>query len=563
MLKSNIIVFRDQQDIKSIGDDEQVKAFAPAWVEKALEKIAPKFYGTKFEIGSYINDNFEPSGKQYEIKQKMTLIDLIAIARNERANTNGIIKYAQYPGISNETIIALRDLAKHCVMVGKDIATHFGGFPGGEPQELNQEVYICDLPGLQFQQLDNTGRHVLISQEGDFPKGALDDEIYENTVGEKKFTLEKAQQDTQSRFLTGKFKDKAVLFDTIAYQAFIMQDFILAATTLNAQAKSAAPQAELNFKFLKYGAGFFLNGLEGEAKNKLSENLAIGVLKGIQQLLKLSPESRSQIKRIELPYYRETNNQRLDEILKEIETLCTKNGLEFASTKDDMLAQTSKKYKTATTNCSDPHAPFGNEMNYGSVDAAIAENLARKGNNFNPIFNTKMKEAYLTISHLLHQIHNKPLEVPVVLTPQTKPALSILSKIKWSVISALFVGALVKSGQALLIGLTASWTATLASVVIAFVGLEIIRLARNEFKKSQHHQYQQKTQHDLDKLNNIQLSAFNIGRKSAKSTKNQIFGLCSWQAYRSPKAFYAGYEAQQKQDKSLLARVPLTKLNRA
>jgi hypothetical protein len=555
MSKGGIIKFRDQQNIKTIADDKNVKVFAPAWVEKALVKLSLELKGAQFEVG-------QSSGKYLVIKDKISLTDLVAIARNEIANTSGVINFAQYNGINKETIIALRDLVKHCVIVGKDIATHHGGYPfGSQIHKLNKEVYICDLPGLQFQQLDNTGRHVLILQQDDIPKGTLDKEIFKQTVGEEKSTFTEANQDKVGRFLKGKFKDKPVLFDTKAFQAFVMQDFILAATALNSQANVANPKDELNFKFLKYGAGFFAEGLDGEAKDKLSENLALGVLKGIEQLFNLSPDLHSQIKRIELPYYKDQKNEKVDQILNDIKNLCERNKIEFASTMEDALSQTSQKYKTATTNCSDPHAPTGNEMNYGSVDAAIAENLKSKGNNFSPICNSKMGQQYVVIDHLALQKSSSIINKEEDSKPLTQHSsiltkiYSYLSNIKWSAMITVIASSLVKTGQAGRLGFASNWMATLSTAGLIFVGLEIMRFARNIFTARQYLEYQHKTDKDFDMLNQSQLTAFDIGRNSAKSIKNQIFGLCLWQSYRSPKAYYAGYEAQIKQDNKLIAKI--------
>lgn len=554
MAKGGIIQFRDQQNADTTADDENVIVFAPAWLEKVLPKLSLEFNGVQFQIGL-------PSGRHWTIKNSISLIDLIAIARIEKANTSGIIKFEQYKGINKETIIALRDLVKHCGIVGKDLATHYGGYPANVAiHELNQEVYICDLSALQFQATYNTGRHVLISEKDIFPKGSLDNEIFEHTVGEKKLSFQEAKEDKTGRFLKGIFGNEPVLFDTKAYQAFVVQDFILSAIALNSQAKLATPRDELNFKFLKYGTGFFSAGLSGEAKDKLSENLTMGVLKGIQQLVNLPAEQRSQIKRIELPFYSDSHNKKITAILKKISTLCDRNGIEFATTIEDALAPTSQRYKTATTNCSDPHAPTGNEMNYGSVDASIAENLKRKGNNFNPICNSKMGYQYVKFNHLTPQVTSvKPdITKPKVNLPKRNQA---IYNTQWSAIIAIFASIFVKLGAALRFQLALSWALTFSIASITFVGLEAIRFFRNLIKTSQLKQYQQKTNSDIDKLNQTQLVAFDIGQESAQSFRNQMWGLCSWEAYKAPKAFYAGYEAQLAQDDELIDRVQSRLIN--
>lgn len=459
MVKGGIIKLRTQQRIHTQANDDQVTIFAPLWVKKALAKIYLELKNAKFEIEP-------PSGKYIHIENKLSLLHLLALARNEQCNTTGVIKFNQYKNIPKQTVIALRDLAKHCVIVGKDIAKHYGGYPENSAiHPLNQEVIICDLAGLQFQDLHNTGRHVLVSARNTFPEGALDKEIYLSTVGEDKPTYQQAKQDKTGRFIQGSFKGKSVLFDVKAYQAFVIQDFILAATAVNEQAK-AHPAKDINFKFLKYGAGFFADGLDGKARKLLSENLTLAVLKGLEQLCNLPVSARSQIKRIELPFYAEKNNKKIDNILAAIEKLCQKNHIEFSSAAADALKPTSD-YVTATTNCADPHAVTGNEMNYGSVDAAIAENLKRKGNNFSPICNPKMQEKFV---HLAYQVEDDyQFDQNIKLS-----SASTFAHLKWSALAGLFCGTAVKAGLVASIGFSGTWFAAFAVAMTVMIGLEVI-----------------------------------------------------------------------------------------
>ncbi|MCS5710335.1 hypothetical protein [Candidatus Berkiella aquae] len=530
--KSGIIQFRVGQNAKTVANDKAVQIFAPHWVEKALEKLSEKLKGSTFAIGNR-------NGAKYKIADKLTLIDLVAIARNESANTTGIIQYDQYNGIDKKIIIALRDLVKHCVIVGKDVATHFGGYPAGQPKsKLNKEVYVCDLPGLQFQQLDNTGRHVLIAVNNDFPQGDLDQEIYLNTVGENKPTYSDARKNKTNRFIKGTFKDKEVYFDTQAYYAFIAQDFILAAKALHIQAKNE--EKELNFKFLKYGAGFFAEDLEGEAKNQLSEHLTKGVLLGLYQWLKLPLAQRNKIKRIELPFYKEVDNVVIENTLNEIASICAQHDIEFSATNQDALAQTSKKYITATTNCSDPHAPTGNEMHYGSVDAAIAENLARKGNNFSPICNKEMQCQFLTIPVNKYQEIKKRQTQEIL-----KDFFTLLA------ISACLVGAHYGLGLGLALGL-------IVKVTLVFAGVGLLRTGRElfkSFKRDQYQTYVEKSSDEIKQLSGTQQAAFDIGVNATKSYGSRVYSFVAWQAYRSPKAYYAGLEAQQENNEKLIRKV--------
>mgnify|MGYP006892804073 FL=1 len=106
MVKGGIIKLRTKQSLDAKANDKQVTIFAPVWVKKALKEILPALKGAQFEIEP-------PSGKYIKIQDKLTLMQLLAIARNEQANTTGIIKFKQYNQIPEQTIIALRDLAKH------------------------------------------------------------------------------------------------------------------------------------------------------------------------------------------------------------------------------------------------------------------------------------------------------------------------------------------------------------------------------------------------------------------------------------------------------------------
>lgn len=525
MAKGGVIQFRVKQNATTVANDDKVKIFAPPWVRTALAKLSRELNGAQFDIGS---DSDHP--RQIKIKNRITLKDLVSIARSEQNNTTGIIQYDLYRGISRRTIIALRDLAKHCVIVGKDKACRYGGYPHGAPlHNLDRSVYICDLPGLQFQQLDNTGRHVVVF-ENDMPRGALDNEIYENTVGEKKPTMAQAAINTTGRYISGEFKGKYILFDTKAYQAFVAQDFVLAAMALNTQANKTLPRDNLNFKFLKYGAGFFAENLQGEAKRKLSEQLCLGVLKGLRQLLALPPASRNRIKRLELPFYEEDQNARVAQILNDIRKLCQRNDIEFSCNDADALEQTSP-YTTATTNCSDPHAPMGNEMNYGSVDAAIAENLRLKGNNFNPICNPKMKAAYLNIGHRYH------------LNAEAK------DNSVWPFLGRLAVSAVVS-------GFVASTIPAFAMICFALMmGSELVKYARNCFKSNQYHEYHAKTDTQIDALDRSQLESFIQGKRAARRVSDQALSLFHWQTYRHPKAYYAGYETQLKADDVLAEKI--------
>lgn len=396
----DVLISREDRPKQSKKDrgvvlDKTVVITAPDWVQDGLAQLSEKLKRASFNI----------DGKLIPLNNPITLRELSAIARNESSNTTGVIKYKLYQGLDKETIIAIRDLVKHTVIVGQGKVTHTGGYGAplkalGKNKEHN--VYICDLPGIQFQHPDNTGRHVLIPLKGSLSKGILDDLIFTNTVGEKKATTEQAKKDKE-RYIPGTFHGQEVLFDKQAYHAFIAKDFVLAALALQENAK--INKQEINFKFLKYGAGFFAEGLEGVAKTQLVRNLAQGIEQGLKSLLKLSYSERSQIKRIELPFFANPSNDvETVDALARIEKLCKSRQIEFSAKAIDALeAEKIQQYVTATTNCSDPHAPTGNEMNHGSVDAAIAENIEGKLNHFNAALNTAMQSKFTPVPIIASQ----------------------------------------------------------------------------------------------------------------------------------------------------------------
>lgn len=548
MSKHGFIQLRTQQSLRQLAKDPDVTVFAPAWVKAALEKLSIQLQGMQFEI--------EQSNRYYTIDKNMSLVDLLAIARAESANTTGIIDFDQYPGLPKATVIALRDLVKHCVIIGTDTATHFGGYPKGKPvSKLNQEVYICDLPGLQFQELNNTGRHVLLSEKDDLPKGVLDNDIYINTVGAPKKTYKEAMADKSGRFLTGLFKNKAVLFDSKAFHAFVAQDFVLSAQALNTHAKAHNPNRNLSFKFLKYGAGFFAEGLDGKARTELDVHLSFAVYFGLQQLLAQPADTYSHIKRIELPFFDDTDNPGVKVVLGLIALLCKEKGIEFASDKNDALAPTSK-HMTATTNCSDPHAPTGNEMNYGSVDAAIAENLKRKGNNFSPICNPAMKAQYINIQHLAQGIST---DLENILNKESTSFWQPILKRKWSLLAATLSSVSVRAGALLWLGLRASWATCLSIGGLVLLGVELVRCLRDKFKDRQYQNYKAKEASLTGALTDAQREAFEIGKDAAQSICVQAKSCFMWRAYQSSNDYYAGYQAALLNDEVLIKEVKKSK----
>lgn len=79
------------------------------------------------------------------------------------------------------------------------------------------------------------------------PKGLLDDFIYKHVVDEEKPTIEQAKRDSRRFVPRGD-----VFFDIKAYIKFVANDVFITGMALNHCAKEP-----INFKFLKYGTGYF------------------------------------------------------------------------------------------------------------------------------------------------------------------------------------------------------------------------------------------------------------------------------------------------------------------
>jgi len=376
-----IFVRHDQtrNDVSSkVYQNGSVTIVAPEWVREGLIQLSKHIpSGTRFDV-------YDKKGqfKSIIIEGELSLKHLVMVARSEPFNTDGSINYANYePTITDKSVIhALKDLVRQCVIVAQDETTHYGGYPRGAPIEQRDKVYIADLIGLQFQKRHNSGRLVLIGN--DLPKGLLDDFIFRNVVEEDKKSYKEADEDRSGRYV----KHEDVYFDTIAYNKFVANDVLITGLPLNEIANE-----ELNFKFLKYGTGYFA----GSFSEILGKYIYGAVAEGLDKLFSFKNQTR--IKFVELPFYGYN---------KSIADVCQKHQIECKFSEDDALKRTHPEYVNAITNCADPHAITGNEMRYSSVDAAIAMNLKSKANIFTPIINQLIKEEFIPSGVGLHRNPN-------------------------------------------------------------------------------------------------------------------------------------------------------------
>lgn len=229
-------------------------------------------------------------------------------------------------------------------------------------------VYVVDLAGLQFQQAYNTGRLVLINSDNSATR-TLDDLIFENVVGEKKSTYDeaatKAEQGdkrfiavksefgTPTIFVQGGLWRRKVFFDTFAYRQFVANDVILSGTALVDTVEKHGPGDRLNFKFLKYGSGFFAQDFQ----HIVNEHILSGVIDGLERLFGNDRRIASVIKHLEFPFYDSD-----EDAIRRLELLKTKFGVSYSFSEDDALKATRVGLITATTNCADCMAVIGNSL---------------------------------------------------------------------------------------------------------------------------------------------------------------------------------------------------------
>lgn len=120
---------RYDQKVSDIGQfkNPEITLYAPKWISEGLQILGQRLKGTEFEI----YDSSSMSGtSRFKLSSPLTLLELQKAARNERLNTSGRIELTNYhPALENklDEIIALKDLVRQTVIVGKDTTTYYGG----------------------------------------------------------------------------------------------------------------------------------------------------------------------------------------------------------------------------------------------------------------------------------------------------------------------------------------------------------------------------------------------------------------------------------------------------
>ena len=133
---------------------------------------------------------------------------------------------------------------------------------------------------------------------------------------------------------------------------------------------------KVHLKILRLGLGFFA----GRFRNQMDAVFLSAVVDGLETFLEKNP--RQNIAIIEFPFCLPTRNE-----LTRVQSLSELYQVEFKFTQDDVLKFTAPsvdEYMLVVTNCGDNHVVLGNEMNYGSVDGMMGENIKSKKQIFIP-----------------------------------------------------------------------------------------------------------------------------------------------------------------------------------
>jgi hypothetical protein len=196
----------------SMHISENVTYSAPLWVAKQLSGLSIELQRRKvFPIAITRPRVLDAMGcmtyeRSHEIKSgPLSLLDLFLLARNEAVNITGEIPWQQYHNIDPDLVLALKDLVREMIIIGKVRASQYGGYPKGTPivpiNAAQQEVIIGDKSGLQFQTKENTGRLFFIGPQGCFPKGWNEDIFFTHMTGLSKPSYEECAADKTGRFV--------------------------------------------------------------------------------------------------------------------------------------------------------------------------------------------------------------------------------------------------------------------------------------------------------------------------------------------------------------------------
>lgn len=391
----------DDKDLPVPAPEEckEVKIFYRKATLIQFQKILD---GTKV-LGARYYDPYSGKIEQFpDKKDKLTIRHLHILARNEHYNTTGKMDESLYCDLlTSDQIAKLRCLVKATNIGAIGKVKSYGGF--GDNNNLKkydtpQDFIIIDQSGLQWQDdLRNTGGlffYPVNPSDSRLPKDyqAWQEGTYKAMYGKDRGDLSSNNVNINWLGVSGKMD-----LDKVAEA--IKCEFLEALNTAKNQGESLGEDKKINFRFLKAGLGFFCSGVD-DIKGDLELARLKGINSALQSIVDIDESNRlkflGKIKSIELPFSKPDDtastsgkNKEINDELKKIEEKLKTLGLESDCSKKDALSE-KEGYITAVTNCGDPHALFGNEGCYESVDAAISSNMVNP-NILNPLINKEMK----------------------------------------------------------------------------------------------------------------------------------------------------------------------------
>jgi len=369
------------------------KIVCPEHVLRAFQALMEKH--TAFLGRSFYNPYTNEREQIPETASDLTARHLQMFARNESYNVSGVMQETLYHKFfSSDEIATLRALVKETTVVGSVQMHSYGGYPSSHnnlPVKLqcSMDVILVEQSGLQWQgDLRNTGGMFFYpqSQDSDQKYSAWQEEMYQSLYG---IDRPKVSNNTMKvTWKIGREKPLEGVIDLDSLALGFKSEFLLAMRSLAIHDESSTSLSKpIHFRFLKAGMGFFCEGIAAARSSNL-QSLEIarltGILAALKEIEKVPSEERhymiGAIRALELPF----SDMQADDgkkLLVEIAAALNPLGITWAGAGsiDALAPLKDSAYRLATTTCGDPHAVFGNEGGYNSVDAMIATNMEGVG----------------------------------------------------------------------------------------------------------------------------------------------------------------------------------------
>ena len=414
-----------------VPSEDQCKQVKIYYKKATLTEFQKILEGTQV-LGAKYYDPYSGKIEQFpQNKDDLTIRHLHILARNEQYNVNGVMNEGLYYDLlTSEQIAKLRCLVKATNIGAIGKVKSYGGFGviANENYDTPQDFIIIDQSGLQWQgDIKNTGGLFFYPNDGSSTRIknyiAWQDQTYKAMYGKDRGALSLNSVDITWNGVKGKM-------DLDKVSEAIKHEFLEALNTAKNQGDSLGEDKKINFRFLKAGVGFFCSGVK-DIKGDLELARLKGINSALQSIVEIDEPNRlkflGKIKSIELPFSEpddaastldKDKDKEIKDELKKIEEKLKTLDLEFDCSKKDALFQ-KEGHITAVTNCGDPHALFGNEGGYQSVDAAMSSNMVNP-NILNPLINQSMMLVELKEDLKVVQEHSPaPIPIPI---PAPAPA---------------------------------------------------------------------------------------------------------------------------------------------